>query len=148
MFEIKGFRKSLFGYSKNDVCEYLSKINEDFSKRLLEKDRHANEEIDKLRKKIEQLELDKKELLDKQMITANAIFNAEKYSNYIKETANREADKIHNESMLRFEKDTEKLNEYKQTIDNLKSSVILLLEKTSAGADVLIRASENINTHN
>ena len=52
---VEVFRKSLFGYSKQSVVTYISELNEDFSKKLLEKDLECKQIVQELKAQIEVL---------------------------------------------------------------------------------------------
>ena len=49
-------KTTLFGFSKTDVCEYIAKVNADFSKKLLTLSEEHKTEKDALTQKIADLE--------------------------------------------------------------------------------------------
>ena len=49
------FHTSLFGYAKAEVNDYISKCNEEFSQKLLEKDQEHKREVEGLRAEAERL---------------------------------------------------------------------------------------------
>ena len=53
--ELKDLKVGLFGFKKNDVCEYISELNSTFSERLAEQKKEKEEALGELNKKNEEL---------------------------------------------------------------------------------------------
>lgn len=136
MFRDKVFKKSLFGYSKMDVIDYLNVLSQEFSKRLLEQEENSKQEIANLKEKIIQLESDKKDLLDKQSTVADILMDAEKYNSFIKKTIEIEAYKRYDDFLIKAKNETERLKTYKKAIDDLRSISEAMLEKISQELEV------------
>lgn len=128
MFRDKVFKKRLFGYSKIDVIDYLNVLSQDFSKRLLEQEENSKKEAAILRKKIEQLELEKKELIDKEALVADILLGAQKYNNSIRQSLDLKLRSSYDDLIIKIENETERLNDYKRSIDRLRSASKDMLE--------------------
>lgn len=53
--ELKDLKVGLFGFKKNDVCEYISELNSTFAQRLAEQKKDKEEALEELNKKNEEL---------------------------------------------------------------------------------------------
>lgn len=81
------FHTSLFGYSKASVNDYISKLNEEFSQKLLEKDREHRREMDALQGEVERLTQEKEQLLALRQEVADALISAKDYAAELKRQA-------------------------------------------------------------
>lgn len=121
MFRDKVFKKRLFGYSKIDVIDYLNILSQDFSKRLTEQEENSKKEIANYQEKIEHLELEKKDLIDKQTLVMDILMDAEKYNSSIKKSLEFEAHNSYENLQRKVKHETERLNDYKKDIDKLRT---------------------------
>lgn len=82
MMKNKLFKTALFGYSKTDVCNYITRVEEDFNDKLEELTLNHKKDRDKLLLQIVTLEEEKNELLAKVKYTEEERDN---YKDTIKE---------------------------------------------------------------
>lgn len=74
------FHTSLFGYAKAEVNDYISKRNEEFSQKLLEKDQEHKREVEGLQAEAERLSRENERLLALRQEVADAIISAKDYA--------------------------------------------------------------------
>lgn len=84
------FQISLFGYSKKSVHLYLSEINEEFSQKLLEKEKENRDSIQALREEMELLREENERLLAERQEVAGALIDANAFASGLKAQAEEE----------------------------------------------------------
>ncbi|MDO4316347.1 MAG: hypothetical protein Q4C45_11265, partial [Oscillospiraceae bacterium] len=70
------FQTSLLGYSKKSVCAYIAEMNEEFSKKLLEKDMARKDAVQTLQEQLEQLKRENEQLRAERREVAGALIDA------------------------------------------------------------------------
>lgn len=128
--QISDLKKSLFGYSRESVYQYISSMNEEFSRKLLEKERNTDELLKELQarnqaleKQIEELRCENDEYRKMHLAVSDSIIDAQNYAQQMKaETKQREqiqrakiAEKIRGEQV--------KLAEYIGEIDGFREKL-------------------------
>lgn len=81
------FQTSLFGYSKKGVHAYISAMNEDFSQKLLEKDKTYKDTIQTLREELEKLRRENEQLRTERQDVAGALIDAKVFAADLMEQA-------------------------------------------------------------
>lgn len=84
------FPTSLFGYSKTGVNDYISKLNEEVSRKLLEKEREHKEEVEALRAENARLAQENERLQALRQEVADALISAKDYASGLKRQAEEE----------------------------------------------------------
>lgn len=128
---VEVFRKSLFGYSKQSVVTYISELNEDFSKKLLEKDLECKQIVQELKAQIEALKRENEALQADRQDVAGALIDAKAFAAELKEQAEAEnqAQRVKNEAYRQAE--LQRLQEISTHVDALRSA----LRDTICGID-------------
>lgn len=120
MDALKRFRTSPMGYHKGDVNTYIA----DISKHVAQRDKE-NEE---LKNKVRALEAEVNELKNKRNVISDAIMKAEQYSKDIVEDAQNSASAIKEKIEQEFEKERERLDHYKQEVEQFRQEIAKKLE--------------------
>lgn len=120
---VEVFRKSLFGYSKQSVVTYISELNEDFSKKLLEKDLECKQIVQELKAQIEVLKRENEALQAGRQDVAGALIDAKAFAAELKEQAEAEdqAQRAKNEAYRQAE--LQRLQDISAHIDALRDAI-------------------------
>lgn len=84
------FHTGLFGYSKTSVNDYISKLNEEFSGKLLAKEEENKKEQQALRAEIARLTAENEQLQAARQEVADALISAKDYATELKRHAEAE----------------------------------------------------------
>lgn len=84
------FQTSLLGYSKKSVCAYIAEMNEEFSKKLLEKDMARKDAVQTLQEQLEQLKRENEQLRAERREVAGALIDAKAFAAGLIERAEEE----------------------------------------------------------
>lgn len=80
-------KKNIWGYSEEEVQQYITKLNEEHEKKLSEKE----ERIQELENEVDKLQIENEEYKKQQMEVSAAIINAQNYAEQLKkETREKE----------------------------------------------------------
>lgn len=79
------FRSSLFGYDKKSVSAYIAQMNDETSKRLMEKELEHKNTVQELQKELEQLRQENEELRNGRDAVASALIDAKNFAAELKE---------------------------------------------------------------
>lgn len=80
----KQLKGSLFGYSKQNVADYVRHISDDFTRQLREMEAAKEQEILKLKEQVSRLKKENAALNMQQMEVSSALINAQLYSSQLK----------------------------------------------------------------
>ncbi len=131
-------KTTLFGFSKTDVCEYIAKVNADFSKKLLTLSEEHKTEKDALTQKIATLEAELAEYKKVHTDISTALLEAQQYSLSLRKKAEEEDGRIREENAKKHQAETLRLNRYIYAINELReklASLAALAETQFAAID-------------
>ena len=128
------FKKSLFGYKKKNVNEYLAEFSLQTQKMLNQRD----DEIEDLKKENEELAGKVNVLTEKNNLVGEAIFAAEKKAKEIIEEAKKEAEKLKAAAEADIEKSKKVLAHLNDEINDLKAGLSASVAKYQADLDKLV----------
>ena len=83
----KVFQSSLFGYSKKSVIAYVAEMNEEFSRKLLEKDLENKRTVQELKDQMEELKRENERLRAGRQEVAGALIDAKTFAGALMEKA-------------------------------------------------------------
>ena len=83
-------KSGFFGYSKSSVCEYIARMNEEFSQRLTAKDNENTSREAELRAQIASLREENQKLKEKQEEIVGALVDAKSFAAELKAKAEAE----------------------------------------------------------
>ena len=133
---ITELRKSLFGYSKESVYQYISYLNQEFSQKLVEKDRESNYLIKELQERNAALEKEMESIRAEndiykkmQSSISESIISAKNYEKEIKAAAVLENKKIRETINEEKQKQEMQLKNYIETIDAYRVSLVHILKE-------------------
>ena len=123
------FQTSLFGYSKRSVHLYLSQMNEDFSHKLLEKEKEGRDAIQALNEKLEHLREENEQLRAERKEVAGALIDAKSFAAELREQAEEtdRAQRAKNEDIRRTER--QRIRDLAGHIDRLRTEFRSMLSK-------------------
>ena len=128
------FKKSLFGYSRKNVNEYVIGLNLKTKKMLPQRE----DEIEDLKKENEELKEQVSALTEKNNMVGEAIFAAEKKAKEIVEDAEKEAAKLKSDAEAEVEKSKKVLAHLNDEINDLKAGLNASVAKYQAELDKLV----------
>lgn len=118
--DIVELRTRLFGYSKVDVCDYIARMNQDFSRRLMETMVDQDTEKKMLRSRIMQLEAEVEEYKKQRFEVSDAILDAKRYAASLKEDADKEKIKRNMEFSEWDEQQVQRICDYQRDIADIR----------------------------
>ena len=99
--QLEQLKKSLFGYEKDSVYQYIASMEADFSARLMEKDRQAEAERAQTREQIASLEQEVRALREaheaqqsRQLAIADALLDAQAHAGQLREENTQQAEAL------------------------------------------------------
>lgn len=119
----KVFRCSLFGYSKKSVMTYITGMNEEFSKKLMEKDLECRNTVQKLEEQLEQLRQENEQLQAGRQEVAGALIDAKAFAAELVERAKEEDAAIRAKNEAYHQTEFQRLRALSNDIDALRASL-------------------------
>ncbi len=105
--ELKDLRTSLFGFNKNDVCEYISQLNYIYEQKEAQKIKEQKDILEELNKKNEELN------------DYNSRLNQE----------NTDLKRINDELQKKFELSDKRSSELENQIEEIRKATVSVLEE-------------------
>lgn len=134
----KKFAGEMFGYSKQEVEEYIKELKAEYESRLQAEKSESNRlsnELTIVKKKLERYEID---YVERQEKVANALITAEDQSKKIIENARIEANEERERIEHLIEMEKEKLLDIKKEVIDLKERTIRIMDKYSDDMNSLL----------
>ena len=123
----KLLRTSLFGFSKTEVCDYIARVNDEFNGKIdLITAEHTKERND-LTAQIAALNEEINKYKQANADIAQALFDAQQYATELKAKADGEYKEAQDELLALKETETEKLNTYREKIENVRQESVSVL---------------------
>ena len=123
----KLLRTSLFGFSKTEVCDYIARVNDEFNGKIdlitAEHTKERNELIAQIAALNEEINKYKQANAD----IAQALFDAQQYATELKAKADGEYKEAQDELLALKEAETDKLNTYREKIENVRKEIVSVL---------------------
>ena len=133
---ITELKKSLFGYSKESVYQYISYLNQEFSQKLLEKDsvsdnlvKELQERNSALEKELESLRAENDTYKRMQSCISESIISAKNYENEIKDAAVLEGNRIRKTIEEETQRKEQLLKGYIETVEKYRASLVDILKE-------------------
>lgn len=123
------FQNSLFGYSKKSVCAYVAEMNEEFSKRLLEKDMEHRQTVQELKEQLERLERENEQLRMARQEVAGALIDAKTFAAGLMEQAEAESSALRSHNQAYHRAECQRLQALAATIDALREDFRSALDR-------------------
>ena len=139
-------KASLFGYSKTSVCEYITKVNEEFSEKLIAISDEHKKECEELKVKIMLLE---NELIEYKRTYSNvttALLDAQQHAAILKQQAEEENQRLRAKNLKKQEEQTKRIETYKSEIDRVRKELMFFSEKTDKELDDFITQLDAVRT--
>ncbi len=133
------FKKSLFGFKKKDVTEYLSRYSVETQKCLDEKD----DKIEDLQKENEALKAKLSDYEEKNKFVGTALLTAEKKAHDIILEAESEAINRKKEIEAEIKHSHLVLKKLNEEIKQLKSNLMSSVNKYQSELDIMIQATDD-----
>ncbi len=128
------FKKTLFGYKKRIINDYIAELNLKTQKMINDRD----DEIYDLKKENEALNEKINVLTEKNNLVGEAIFSAEKKAREIIEEAKKEAEKVKADADTEVEKSKAVLAHLNEEINELKAGLSASVAKYQSELDKLV----------
>lgn len=128
------FKKTLFGYKKRIINDYIAELNLKTQKMINDRD----DEIYDLKKENEALNEKINVLTEKNNLVGEAIFSAEKKAREIIEEAKKEAEKVKADADAEVEKSKAVLAHLNEEINELKAGLSASVAKYQSELDKLV----------
>lgn len=117
------FRSSLFGYSKKSVSEYIVAMNEEFTRKLLEKDMECQETVRQLKEQLENLQDENAQLRAGRQEIADALIDARTFASELMAQAEAENNAQRAKNTAYHQAELQRLHELASNIDTLRNAL-------------------------
>ena len=123
----KLLRTSLFGFSKTEVCDYIARVNDEFNGKIDLITAEHTKERNELTAQIAALNEEINKYKQANADIAQALFDAQQYATELKAKADGEYKEAQDELLALKETETEKLNTYREKIENVRKEIVSVL---------------------
>lgn len=123
----KLLRTSLFGFSKTEVCDYIARVNDEFNGKIDLLTAEHTKEKNELTAQIAALNEEINKYKQANADIAQALFDAQQYATELKAKADGEYKEAQDELLALKETETDKLNTYREKIENVRKEIISVL---------------------
>lgn len=123
------FHARLIGYSRKDVNAYISRLNEEFSQKLLEKELEKKEELRALQEENERLKKENEELQALRQEVADALISAREYASGIRRKAEEDDRETRSGNAVRQEAEARRIQSVGAHIDGVQRKLRSVLER-------------------
>ena len=120
---------SLFGFSKTEVCDYITKANEEFNDKIASLTAEHTKEKNELLSQISALTEEINKYKQSNADIAQALFDAQQYATQLKAKSDAEYSDVKEEIKAYKEAEMEKLCLYQQKVAQVKNEVVSLLSE-------------------
>ena len=139
-------KSAFFGYSKTSVCEYIARISEEFSKKLMELNADHKKEREELNARIATLE---QELAEYRRAHANisaTLLEAQEHAEELKTQAEAENQRLRAENAERNAAQQKRMEAYKAEVNELRIGLSLFAEETDLKLQTHLNKMEEIRS--
>lgn len=123
----KLLRTSLFGFSKTEVCDYIARVNDEFNGKIDLITAEHTKEKNELTAQIAALNEEINKYKQANADIAQALFDAQQYATELKAKADGEYKEAQDELLALKEAETDKLNTYREKIENVRKEIVYVL---------------------
>ena len=123
----KLLRTSLFGFSKTEVCDYIARVNDEFNSKIDLITAEHTKERNELTAQIAALNEEINKYKQANTDIAQALFDAQQYATDLKAKADGEYKEAQDELLALKEAETDKLNTYREKIENVRKEIVSVL---------------------
>lgn len=123
----KLLRTSLFGFSKTEVCDYIARVNDEFNGKIDLITAEHTKERNELTAQIAALNEEINKYKQANADIAQALFDAQQYATELKAKADGEYKEARDELLALKEAETDKLNTYREKIENVRKEIVSVL---------------------
>lgn len=138
--DITELKSGFWGYKKNNVCEYVAEINEQFSKKLMETIKEYDCQIRELQSKIAQLEQENAALQKECGDVTQVFVAAKKFSDELKIRAQKENKELRERNAEYSKEQLNRINALCFNINKIRDSVYSML--TAIDNELQVKESE------
>lgn len=128
----KAFKNSFLGYSKTSVCEYIARINEEFSRKFLSTIAEHEQIQKELREKIAQVEKENEQLRSRQNEVTAILLDTKSFAAELNDKAKAENNRMTAENTKRRMAELERIRSYGKRIDSIRDEIGNLLQVIDA----------------
>lgn len=140
----KILKTSLFGFSKAEVCDYITRVNSDFNDKISTLSAEHAKEKEELLAQIAALTAEVEKYKQANGDIAQALFDAQKYASELRAKADDEYRCACDELLKKQMAQTEKLNDYNDGIENIRKSIVALLSQIDGNLEDVQKNSQNL----
>ncbi len=126
--ETTTLKSSFFGYSKTSVCEYIARINEEYSKKITDVYAEKDKMQQELRERIAQLEKENEHLRNNHDEVAAILLDAKTFADQLHTKAEAENQKLRAENKARSDAEIARIHTYQKSINVIQNEIRQLLE--------------------
>jgi DNA repair exonuclease SbcCD ATPase subunit len=123
----KLLKTSLFGFSKTEVCDYIARVNDVFNSKIDLITAEHTKERNELTAQIAALNEEINKYKQVNADIAQALFDAQQYATELKAKADGEYKEAQDELLALKEAETDKLNTYREKIENVRKEIVSVL---------------------
>lgn len=124
---ITSLKSGFWGYKKSNVCEYIAKMNEEFSRKLMTALDENDAMIQELQAKVAQLEEENAAYRSERNRVTEALIDAKTFAANLKIQAAAEDEKSRAQNQAYNKKQRERIREFSSGINDIRNAVHQLL---------------------
>lgn len=140
----KLLRTSLFGFSKTEVCDDIARVNDEFNGKIDLLTAEHTKERNELTAQIAALNEEINKYKQANADIAQALFDAQQYAAELKAKADGEYKEAQNKLLALKEAETDKLNTYREKIENVRKEIVSVLSDIDDKLTVETGKTENL----
>lgn len=134
--DFKSFKTSLFGFSKMEVCSYISDTTAEFSKLMLQNNTKYEADIAALRDEVARLKAQNAELYAKQQQINQVLIDTRTYADQLRREAEEEAARLRAENQNAYKREKSRVISYRGKLDAVRGSLREMLLDVEGKLDV------------
>ncbi len=126
--DITMLKSGLWGYKKSSVCEYIARVNEEFSHKLMDAIKDYDGQLGTLNAKIAQLEAENTLLRQERDRISKIMVDAQEFSSELRAKAEAEDKKFRDSNADYNKEQLRRIEEFGSGIDKIRGSIHNLLD--------------------
>ena len=151
--KLEDMKKGFWGYKKESVYRYISAMEEEFSRRLLEKDSQMIQSSEQLQQKIKDLEeeiqrlrQENAEKMKNHLMISDTLVDAQEYASYMKKESQKQEEEAQRKIREKAGEQMKELEKYSRKISQLRNLFLDMIKTMDANAKQAEQSAEDLRS--